>query len=1098
MFSCLNWKGIVRMKPRDSRFKIGCWFLTCGLLLALTRHACAEITPSRVFSDNVVLQRDAPLAVWGTSTSETKVTVEFANQTKSCVPAADGSWLVRLDPVAASGEPRDLVIRGAAATTIKNVLVGDVWIYAGGAEANRPATADIKLPEAGLPKVRIFAIGETTSRQVESDTKATWAVVGSQNLNRLPATAVSLGQELHRDLTVPIGIVTIAAGLPIESWMSRETLAATPAAAPILDYYASDAWKLQTAATYEERLKAWMDHCQKLPLNPPPKPLPEDKPEKLSRQEPSGVWNAAVAPLVRLAIRGVVWDGGDDRSSLGRAIQQGTLLPTLIAAWRTAFDSPKLPFVIVQLRPHRSNVPGGVDGRLVAEMRDAEARAAAAAAVPLVTTIDLGADPQPAAVTPRIARTIVSAVYKNSPDATIGPELASAETVGDTIRLRMKCRNGGLATKGNSLSGFAIAASPFRWVWANAEVKGDTVVLSAPGIKSPQAARYAYEDLPSHGATLVDSAGNPAAPFRTDRFYELSSEAVSPGDKPQAYDVRTVMIEDQLLPRILMLGDSISGGYFPGVRQRLDGQATVLGETAFTGQGKAPYRFYTSPAALKEGGLATFLAERGPFDIVHFNMGIHEFAWINAPNYLKGKKLTEADPANVKTEADAYAARLRDVVALIRRAGAVPVFATSTATKADGVIDHMPYYLSNCQAFNAAAERTMRALDVPVVDIYGLIQPRIGEFISGDLIHFNGEASTEMATLIAAQLKVQLGKLPRRDGAAPGKRHDLTARASQIDPLAKEHPEIGFVFNDDKGKQMDLQHAVVDTRVPPQGKLVIWLMDHSQPLFERISSYGLHGIQVHYANRWFGGLKPEVRDSGDVLGRIRLEASTGEDASPLVDIPKPDGMVERARQFLLWLDREHPEGRWGQFLTDDKKDLRWEKVTMAGISHGATTAARFAVHKPVDRVVMLSGPRDNTETWQGMPSATTANRFFGFSHVLDSGWTADHYCRSWQLLRLNEFGPVVNVDEVPSPYGNTRRLITTADVDKNPGRAHTAVVPGGSSVKNATGAMIHEPVWRYLFTHPVEQTGTAVPPDADCLMERQTAHGVPPTPPARP
>ena len=158
---------------------------------------------------------------------------------------------------------------------------------------------------------------------------------------------------------------------------------------------------------------------------------------------------------------------------------------------------------------------------------------------------------------------------------------------------------------------------------------------------------------------------------------------------------------------------------------------------------------------------------------------------------------------------------------------------------------------------------------------------------------------------------------------------------------------------------------------------------------------------------------------------------------------------------------------------------------MAGVSHGATTAARFAVHKPVDRVVMLSGPRDNTETWQGLPSATPANRFFGFSHVLDSGWTADHYCRSWQLLRMQEFGPVVNVDEASPPYSNTRRLITTADVDKNPARAHTAVMPGGSAVKNADGTFIHEPVWRYLFTHPAADSGPAVPLDADCAMDRQ-------------
>jgi sugar lactone lactonase YvrE len=329
-------------------------------------------------------------------------------------------------------------------------------------------------------------------------------------------------------------------------------------------------------------------------------------------------------------------------------------------------------------------------------------------------------------------------------------------------------------------------------------------------------------------------------------------------------------------------------------------------------------------------------------------------------------------------------------------------------------------------------------------------------------------------------------ELPRQYTAAK--------RASEIDPAATEHPEIGFTFTDPKtGKPADLQHAVVDTAVPAQGRLVIWLMDHSPGLFDRIAGYGLHGIQVSYANRWFGALKPEVRDSGDVLGRIRLEAATGEDFSPLVTIPKADGLQERARQFLIWLDREHPEGNWGQFLTDDRGDLRWDTVTLAGISHGATTAARLAVHRPVDRVVMFSGPRDNTETWQGGPSATAARRFFGFTHVLDGGWAADHYCRSWQLLRMHECGPVVNVDESQPPYGNTRRLITNCDVGGNAGRAHSGVIPGGAACKDSAHAFVHEPVWRYLFIHPVDETGAAVPHDADCAMERQASHGVAPT-----
>ena len=315
-------------------------------------------------------------------------------------------------------------------------------------------------------------------------------------------------------------------------------------------------------------------------------------------------------------------------------------------------------------------------------------------------------------------------------------------------------------------------------------------------------------------------------------------------------------------------------------------------------------------------------------------------------------------------------------------------------------------------------------------------------------------------------------------------RYDLAKRASEIDPRAKEHPAIKFTFTDDKGKPADLQHAVVDTRVPSQGKLVIWLMPHNQGLFERIASYGYHGIQPHYAKGWIEGVTKAQQDDPNqqVLGDCRLEAATGEDFSPLVNIPKPDGMMERSLLLVKWLAKENPDGKWEQFLIADGSGLRWEKVIVSGISHGSTTAARFALHQKVDRVVMFSGPRDNTQTWQGGASATPSNRFFGFSHILDGGWAADHYCRSWQLLKLHNHGPIVNVDNDKPPYGNTRRLITNIDVQNKSKRAHTIVVPGG---KDAMGQWVYDDVVRYLFTHPVDQVGAAVPMDADCVMDQQ-------------
>jgi hypothetical protein len=311
-------------------------------------------------------------------------------------------------------------------------------------------------------------------------------------------------------------------------------------------------------------------------------------------------------------------------------------------------------------------------------------------------------------------------------------------------------------------------------------------------------------------------------------------------------------------------------------------------------------------------------------------------------------------------------------------------------------------------------------------------------------------------------------------------RYHLTKRASQIDPRAKEYPEIDFRFTDKEGKAQDLQHAVVDTSVAPRGRLVKWLMGYPAPLFERLGDYGLHAIQVHYANKWFSIIPTKARDDGTSLGKMRLEATSGEDATTLASIAPPDGMKERAMQFVTWLVKEHPVGRWEQFLTDDRKGLRWDKVIMAGSSHGATSAARFAVHQRVDRVVMFCGPRDQLESWQGFPSATPSNRFFGFSHVLDGGWTGDHYCRSWQMLGLHQHGAIVDVDAVPAPFGNSRRLITKFDVKGDARRAHSSVVPGNAAAKDASGKFLHEAVWRYLFTHPVEQVGAAMPIDPDC------------------
>lgn len=316
-------------------------------------------------------------------------------------------------------------------------------------------------------------------------------------------------------------------------------------------------------------------------------------------------------------------------------------------------------------------------------------------------------------------------------------------------------------------------------------------------------------------------------------------------------------------------------------------------------------------------------------------------------------------------------------------------------------------------------------------------------------------------------------------------RYKLSARASEIDPRTQEYPKIDFVFNL-KGKVSDMENALVDTRVKPRGKLVIWLMGHKPELFERLGDYGLHAIQVHYANKWFSKICRENPVGENCRGNARLEAATGEDYSDQMQLAQPDGMKERALQFVKWLTKENPQGKWDYFINEAGTELRWDDVIMAGISHGSTTAARFAKHQKVSRVVMLCGPRDQMQEWQKLPSATPTNRYFGFSHVLDTGWSGDHYCRSWELIGLHEYGPIINVDQSMSPFENSRRLVTDFDVQGDVKRAHSSVAPGRASAKDEQGQLLHEAVWEYMFTHPVDQVGKPAPLDDDCLKDHRS------------
>lgn len=231
---------------------------------------------------------------------------------------------------------------------------------------------------------------------------------------------------------------------------------------------------------------------------------------------PTVLYNAMVSPLLPYGIKGAIWYQGE--SNAGRAQQYRKVLPALIGDWRKRFGQGDFPFYIVQLAnftPRRTE-PGESDW---AELR--EAQAMTGKNVPnsgIAVTIDIGdaADIHPRNkqdVGKRLALQALKKTYGKDLVAA-GPEFKSATVEGGAIRLGFDSVGGGLVAKDGALKGFAIAGEDKKFVWAEAKIDGETVVVSSPQVAKPVAVRYGWENNPD--ATLFNKEGLPAGPFRSD------------------------------------------------------------------------------------------------------------------------------------------------------------------------------------------------------------------------------------------------------------------------------------------------------------------------------------------------------------------------------------------------------------------------------------------------------------------------------------------------------------------------------------------------------------------------------------------------------
>ena len=221
-------------------------------------------------------------------------------------------------------------------------------------------------------------------------------------------------------------------------------------------------------------------------------------------------------PVLPYGIRGAIWYQGE--TNAGRAYQYRTLFPTLIKSWRAEWQEGEFPFYFVQLANFMAAKPEPSDSAW-AELREAQSLTLKVPATGQAVIIDIGeaGDIHPKNkqdVGKRLALWALAKTYGKDVVYS-GPMYKSHEIQGDKVVLSFDCVGGGLVAKGGAtLKGFAIAGSDKKFVWAEARIEGDKVVVSSPKVKSPVAVRYAWADNPE--CNFCNQAGLPASPFRTD------------------------------------------------------------------------------------------------------------------------------------------------------------------------------------------------------------------------------------------------------------------------------------------------------------------------------------------------------------------------------------------------------------------------------------------------------------------------------------------------------------------------------------------------------------------------------------------------------
>jgi sialate O-acetylesterase len=456
---------------------ISIWCIAICLIIG---NANGQVKLPALVSDGMVLQRGIKVPLWGWAGPGEAVVIKFNNKEFRTVTGPNGKWYLKLDAYKAGG-PYEMVISGINRITVKNILIGDVFVCSGQSNMEVGINKDLyasEMASSANDNIRQFKVNRMGSDTVRNDflSYKGWSAASPATIGGFTAVGYFFAADLYEKIKVPIGIINSSYGSSlIESWLSREGLKEFP-------------------AFYEQ------------PIG------------KSEQSNPMYLYNAMLAPATNYGIRGIVWYQGEFNA--GRAYQYRSLLPALISDWRLKFKQQELPFIIVQL-PNYDAIANVPKESKIAELREAQAMALSVPNTAMAVTIETNSntDLHPKEKKPigiRVSLSVQKMIYAKK-NIAVGPVYKNSVVNGNKIIISFTEKSEGLKSGSPELKQFTIAGADKKFFYARAVIVGSTIEVSSSDVQSPVAVRYAWADNPM-GANLYNTAGLPAAPFRTDNW----------------------------------------------------------------------------------------------------------------------------------------------------------------------------------------------------------------------------------------------------------------------------------------------------------------------------------------------------------------------------------------------------------------------------------------------------------------------------------------------------------------------------------------------------------------------------------------------------